>query len=87
MCTKTFSSRISGQGRTMFSGLVATRMDSLLMEKCKYDAEFPDHIKPLSSPEMRHIARSAVVEELCTPPSMCACLDAIDPDLWCNTGQ
>jgi len=70
---------VSGKGRSSISGLVAKRMESLLMEKWQYDAQFPDHIKKLSGPEMRQIAACAVAAELCTPPSMCACLDAIDP--------
>jgi hypothetical protein len=77
-------SRVSGDGQASFSGLVAKRMESLLMEKWQYDAEFPDHVKTLSHPDMRHIAAGAVVEELCTPLSMCDCLDAIDPDTECS---
>jgi hypothetical protein len=59
------------------AGMIIQEMEAMTFTKESYDLEFPDHAKDLPRVEMWGIARSKVIEELCTPDP---CLEENSPD-------
>ena len=49
------------------AGIIMQEMEAMTFTKERYDLEFPDHAKDLARVAMWGIARSKVIEELCTP--------------------
>jgi hypothetical protein len=49
--------------------MIIREIESVLLEKRRYDFDFPDNAKSLSSQEIWGIAKSRVMEELCLPDS------------------
>jgi len=49
--------------------MIIREIQSIILEKQRYDFDFPDHAKTLSSQQIWDIAKNKVLEDLCLPDS------------------
>ncbi len=59
----------TGYDSRKFHGMIIREIESIMLEKRRYDVDFPNNAKSLSSSDIWNIARSKVMEELCVPDS------------------
>jgi hypothetical protein len=58
-----------GYDARKFHGMIIREIESILLEKRRYDVDFPSSAKSLTSSEIWEIARNKVMQELCVPDS------------------
>lgn len=59
----------SGYDARKFQGMIIREIESIMLEKRRYDVDFPGNVKMLSSNDIWNIARNKVMQELCVPDS------------------
>lgn len=69
MTRKKYAYITGRENNRKFNGMIIREIESIMLEKQRYDFDFPDHAKMLSSQEIWHIAKSKVMEDLCLPDS------------------
>ena len=68
MIVGALSLQFPNESNLHLSRLIHQEMESMFMAKERYDLDFPDHAKEISTTEMWQIARRKVLADLSEPP-------------------